>query len=113
RSGNRRDTAILVGLLMMMPAGAGPILFITSTTELLKLGSRSSAWATRRIVVSGFALSAEADHDIANRRRAAQRARIMVRRGNWHGAYIGRDDKQLRIRWTAANPILARVPGLL
>jgi hypothetical protein len=31
-------------------------------------------------VVNGFALSADAAHDIANRRRDAQRARIMVRR---------------------------------
>ena len=71
---------MLVGLLTMMPAGAGAILFITSTTESPKLGSRSSALATRRIVVSGFASSADAGHDIANRRRDAQRARIMVRR---------------------------------
>jgi hypothetical protein len=63
---------------MITPAGAGPMLFITSTTESLKLGSRSSARATRRIVFKGFALSADVGHEIASTRRNAQRARIMV-----------------------------------
>src|SRR5438552_14166358 len=64
RSGKRRETAILVGLLMMTPAGAGPMLFITSTTESLKLESASSARATRRIVVKGFVSSADVGHEI-------------------------------------------------
>src|SRR5271168_4505223 len=95
RSGNRLDTVMLVGLLTMTPAGAGAILFITSTTESLKLGSSISGCATRRTAVSGFALSADAGHDIANRRRDAQRARIMVRKGDRRGAYIGRNDNAM------------------
>ena len=71
---------MFVGRLMMMPAGAGPMLFITSTTEPLKLGSGSSGRATRRIVVIGFALSAEVGHDDAKTRSNAKRARVMIRR---------------------------------
>ena len=71
------------------------MLFITSTTEPLKLGSRSSDSATRSIVVSGFALSAKAAHDIADRRRDAQRARIMVRRRDRQGAYLSAPGRTL------------------
>ncbi len=73
-SGKTRETGIRVGLLMMTPAGDGPIWFITSTIESLKLGSLSSARATSKIVLNGFALSAEADHATAHSANNAQRA---------------------------------------
>src|SRR4029453_4849003 len=78
-SGKTRATGIRVGLLMMTPAGDGPMWFITSTIESLKLGSGSSARATRRIVVNGFALSAVVDHEMAHRTHNAQRALIIGR----------------------------------
>jgi hypothetical protein len=71
---------MVVGLLMMTPAGAGPMLFITSTTESLKLGSGSSARATRRIVVKDFGLSAaDIGHDMASTSSNAQRERDIDR----------------------------------
>src|SRR5262252_1504174 len=80
-SGKRVETGILVGLLMMRPAGAGAMLFITSTTESLKLESGSSARATSRMAVTDFASSANAAHDIPNARRSKHRVRVTGREG--------------------------------
>jgi hypothetical protein len=76
----------------MMPTGAGPMLFITSTTESLKLASGSSVRATRRRVVRGFALSPNVAHGIPNSSRNAQSVRATsrkrARRRNQQGAMI-------------------------
>src|SRR5712691_7434347 len=64
---------------MIRPPGAEAMLFIASTTASLKLGSGSSARATRRIAVNGFASSADACHGIPNTTSNAQRARVIGR----------------------------------
>src|SRR5215468_11210205 len=75
-SGKRLETGIFVGLLRMRPAGAGAMLFITSTTESLKLESGSSDRATSRLAVTGcFASSPNAGQEIPNTSRNKQRVR--------------------------------------
>src|ERR1700722_18459290 len=74
RSGRSCETEIRIGLLMMMPTGAGPRLFITSTTESAKWESGSSSRALRRIAVRGFASVADVGHDEPDRSRRAPSA---------------------------------------
>src|SRR5215831_772145 len=71
-SGNRRDTEMEVGLLTMTPIGAGPRLFITSTTESAKSESGSSARAVSRIAVTRLLSAADVGHDIPNRSSTIQ-----------------------------------------
>jgi len=65
-----------IGLLMMMPTGAGARLFITSTTESAKLESGRSSPAMRRIALKGFASAADVGHDDPERSRRAQSAPV-------------------------------------
>jgi hypothetical protein len=91
----------------------------------LKLESGSSARATRRIVVKGLVLSADVGHDIPNRSRNAQRARVTSHKGARRSAYSGRDDlrcafphlrKSIRflsidsVKRQTATPIIASGP---
>src|SRR5262249_29662036 len=77
RSGKRPEMPILVGLLMITPMGASPMLFMTSTTESLKLESGSPARATSRIAVRPFASWAAAGKDIPKKKsRKAQKTRV-------------------------------------
>src|SRR5262249_19897218 len=86
-SGKTLDTVNLVGLLTMTPAGATPMLFITSTTESLKFGSRNSSPATIRIALVGLGSSANTGHETPSSRNA-QRERLISssragRRRSW------------------------------
>jgi hypothetical protein len=76
RSGKRRETGIGIGLLMMMPTGAGARSFITSTTESAKLESGRSSPAMRRIALKGFGSAAGVGHDDPERNRRAQSAPV-------------------------------------
>src|ERR1700722_3490311 len=71
-SGNRRETDIGIGLLMMMPTGPGPRLFITSTIESAKLESGRWSRATIRIAFERFGSAPDAGHDDPDTSRRAQ-----------------------------------------
>jgi hypothetical protein len=76
RSGKRRETGIGIGLLIMMPTGAGARLFITSTTESAKSESGRPPPAMMRIALKGFASAADVGHDDPERSRRAHSAPV-------------------------------------
>jgi hypothetical protein len=78
-SGKSCGTLIRVGLLTTMPTGAGPRLFITSTTEFAKSSSGKSALPTMRIAVRCPESSAEIGDDAPNSSRSAQSVPAMPR----------------------------------
>src|SRR5579864_8591265 len=65
---------------MITPTGAGPRLFMTSTTESAKLGSGSRARATSRMAVRGFSAAASAAGGKLDSRRSAARAAALIER---------------------------------
>src|SRR6516164_4249153 len=65
---------------MTTPIGAGPRLFITSTTAPVKSESCSSGRATNRIAVRPFGSSADVGHDVHNSSSAHSTPDIRHRR---------------------------------